>query len=790
MPSEMQAISELDLSAPHLVMLRTESGLSDEVIAARGYRTITNVKELAALNFAPSQCRVPGLLLPLHTTDGGNGLYVYRPDIPRVRQDKHKRNPDGTFKQHVIKYEIPQGAGVRVDCPPVCRPMLADPKIPLWITEGQKKADALASQGQCAIDLLGVWNFKGKNEHGSTTFLADFDYIALEGREVRIVFDSDVMVKPEVRKALDRLTEHLQRKKAHVSVVYLPSAPGSGKVGVDDWLADGHNIEELESLIEAPRPAPQAAPPTVSLLDASPLTLSRPLALLDGRAYAASWLHVKVTTTESLARDGTIIKHDPPLVTTEQRLFVVRDDGYIFGDGGDKPMSDLGMNVHLPEMPPPSKLWSASGIMANRSGQRPKPAEVFQRIVDIINQFIDFDKSLASQITMAMMVACYILATWFLDAFNVIGFLWPNGDRGSGKTHLITIVAELGYLGQVILAGGSYACLRDLADYGATLAFDDAENLADPRRTDPDKRALLLAGNRRGSTVPVKELGPDKTWRTRYVNTFCPRLFSAIQLPDNVLASRTIVVPLVRTADRARANADPADYECWLHKREPLIDDLWALALERLFELPDYEKQVNQRARLTGRNLQPWRAILAVALWLDHHGVPGLWEQMEALSMSYQRERPDIEVSDLTVLLIRGLCERAISAIKTVSAINPPTAWELKTADITDAVKRIAEESEVDIDLEWVTSRRVGRLLGKLRFDKVSRSGGKGGRHWRIALVDLVRYATTYGLPLPDELNALVPNANQSGGSLPVNGSNGTNGTNGTGEAEREEFVL
>jgi len=48
-------------------------------------------------------------------------------------------------------------------------------------------------------------------------------------------------------------------------------------------------------------------------------------------------------------------------------------------------------------------------------------------------------------------------------------------------------------------AGGSFASLRDLADYGATLAFDDAELLAESGKGDPDKRALLLAGNRRGA---------------------------------------------------------------------------------------------------------------------------------------------------------------------------------------------------------------------------------------------------------------------------------------------------
>src|SRR6185369_12659188 len=72
------------LSREHLAMLRKDSGISDAVIAARGYRTITESSELQKLSFARSQCLVPTLLLPVHTTDGGNSLYTHRPDLPRV----------------------------------------------------------------------------------------------------------------------------------------------------------------------------------------------------------------------------------------------------------------------------------------------------------------------------------------------------------------------------------------------------------------------------------------------------------------------------------------------------------------------------------------------------------------------------------------------------------------------------------------------------------------------------------------------------------------------------------
>ena len=144
-----------NLSAEHLKILREESGISKEVIEARGYRTVSEIGKLKDLGFSPRQCR-PGLLIPVHTTDGQNNLYILRPDNPRVIENTKKKNHDGTHPQKVIKYEFPQGKSMRIDCPPACREKLPDPTTPLWITEEIKKADELASRGLCAIALLGV----------------------------------------------------------------------------------------------------------------------------------------------------------------------------------------------------------------------------------------------------------------------------------------------------------------------------------------------------------------------------------------------------------------------------------------------------------------------------------------------------------------------------------------------------------------------------------------------------------------------------------------------------------
>ncbi len=228
------------LLVDHFAQLHEQSGIAPEVITERGYFSATSPHTLRALGFSHAQARLhPALVLPVCGPEGSNGLYTMRPDVPRL-----------DVKGKPRKYELPPKAGVRLDCPPRCRALLSNPTVELWITEGQKKADALASHGFCAVALLGVWGFKGRNDLGGVTLLADFDYIAWNGRQVRIVFDNDVMRKAPVQAALARLIAHLERKGAAVRAVYLPAS--DQKIGVDDYLRT-HTAAELCALATAPR---------------------------------------------------------------------------------------------------------------------------------------------------------------------------------------------------------------------------------------------------------------------------------------------------------------------------------------------------------------------------------------------------------------------------------------------------------------------------------------------------------------------------------------------------------
>ena len=108
--------------------------------------------------------------------------------------------------------------------------VIAHPELPINITEGAKKAGCLLSKGEVAIALTGVWNGqigKGKNLHPA---LIPF---ITPGRCVRLAFDADATVKPQVEAALIQFGRLCKQQKAEVFIVLWELQWGKG---IDDLL--------------------------------------------------------------------------------------------------------------------------------------------------------------------------------------------------------------------------------------------------------------------------------------------------------------------------------------------------------------------------------------------------------------------------------------------------------------------------------------------------------------------------------------------------------------------------
>jgi hypothetical protein len=218
------------LSQKHRDELEHGSGIAPEVIAERGYATVA-ASDPRLTPFADYQ-RASGILFPILPPDGSNGRYSLRRDVAR--------GPKG-------RYEQPAGQAHRLDMHPRARRRKDDPTVPLCITEGIKKGDALVSAGRCAVALGGVWCFRKE-------CIPDWDLIRLRGRTALIVFDSDAETNPEVGRARDALAAYLTERGARVRIVRVPAAADGSKQGIDDYLAGGDLVDLLAEHCEDWRP--------------------------------------------------------------------------------------------------------------------------------------------------------------------------------------------------------------------------------------------------------------------------------------------------------------------------------------------------------------------------------------------------------------------------------------------------------------------------------------------------------------------------------------------------------
>jgi hypothetical protein len=225
------------LSDSHRRMLFKESGISREVATERGYYTARSRSEVPDA-FKGYQ-RKPGLVVPMFSPDGETVGYQLRPNHPIRR--KNGSAP---------KYETPAGSRITLDVNPLMLDQVRHGEGDLWVTEGAKKVDSLASQGEPAVGFIGVWNMAEPKTKG-TVPLPCWRHVRLRGRRMIIVFDADARTNPDVQEALRRAVRMLEDLGSVVLVIYLPAVNGDGKAGVDDFLAAGGTVAELR-LMAAP----------------------------------------------------------------------------------------------------------------------------------------------------------------------------------------------------------------------------------------------------------------------------------------------------------------------------------------------------------------------------------------------------------------------------------------------------------------------------------------------------------------------------------------------------------
>ncbi|HJW87059.1 MAG: hypothetical protein A2132_06250 [Nitrospirae bacterium RBG_16_43_11] len=200
------------LSAWHVENLM-KRGFTRETIITAMFKSVTHEQISGVVGFSPAageEARRRGLV-------GSPGIAIpfIDPINPtKLRDTRFRLDYPAEIGGKPAKYISRKGAGNLIYFPPGCSDKLQDISVPIFIVEGEFKALAAYQAGLFAVGLIGVFGWKGKGPDGQSQPIADFELIAWKGRQVIIVFDSDVATNPQVSKARHEFGKELYRRGA------------------------------------------------------------------------------------------------------------------------------------------------------------------------------------------------------------------------------------------------------------------------------------------------------------------------------------------------------------------------------------------------------------------------------------------------------------------------------------------------------------------------------------------------------------------------------------------------
>ena len=217
----------LGLDSEHLHKLQ-QSALSLQQIAALSWRSLPNGR----------------LLIPYRKPDGSPELCHDGKPFTRWRLSERELAEAKARGERIGKYRSPSGNGCRLYHSALAiaagryEERLQDRFTPLRITEGELKTEAANAHDpeRLTVGLGGVNSWRDRYDGGEESRpLVDFDEIPLDGRQVRLCFDSDLQ-KPQVAAALRELALFLAGRGAHVLVEVLPNGLDGERLGLDDLI--------------------------------------------------------------------------------------------------------------------------------------------------------------------------------------------------------------------------------------------------------------------------------------------------------------------------------------------------------------------------------------------------------------------------------------------------------------------------------------------------------------------------------------------------------------------------
>ncbi|MEK7099657.1 MAG: hypothetical protein AAB883_00760, partial [Patescibacteria group bacterium] len=361
------------------------------------------------------------------------------------------------------------------------------------------------------------------------------------------------------------------------------------------------------------------------------------------------------------------------------------------------------------------------------------------------------------------LIACDVVATYFLPCFKARGRIFLNADKESGKTAQTQVYATLAFNALMSVNMSPSSMFRSVESTCATLLVDDFDDLQDDERRE---LVRLLRAYKCG--VPVIRVEGDRTRRPQAFDTFGSVVINNIGGLDPVTESRCITIRMQRceasnfVPERIRTD-DPQ----WAKVRS----DARVCAFQHWREVRETYDAINEPL-LSNRALELSASVLSIAR------LAGCYDAVRGYLVETFEQAQAVDYSgDVGYQVLRWLQS------------DPKVSWvglgglvssEVMVGDFSEAVAK--KLLGIDGELE---SDRLRELVRKKR-DSVARIAGRKLRTWGFKVKKSQGYAK-YAVR-KDDVNRILrtyygddgdpPNApNPTNTTISTNPPNSTNTT-------------
>jgi hypothetical protein len=728
----------LSLHAEALEDLR-KSGLSDTTISEAGLYTPAPA-DLPRLLGGRLADQVRHVLVFPYDVVGHGALWRGDDEFVRCKLFPPVSGGDG----HTIRYYQRAGTSPRLYIPAPARAMLADPTVPLLITEGEKKALKANQEGLACVAVGGLWNWQGRGRP-----IADLDRIDWYGRDTRVAPDSDVWTRADLLHPVYALGKELETRGAAVTVLKLPPGPAGAKVGLDDYLC-AHSLEEVAAL------------PAVRLKET---VFSRAATWWKGWVSRKDELHPDrpPTAMELLLRRQTVSVLHPAQEVVDGQLWygITADRAPRAGDALIMVSSarqayvaeELPESIALRHTDPGSSTVSRDAAVRWLGGA--EMGSVAQALDALATFFLRY--VVLRDPRTALWVAAWALGTWCYRTFRTFPYLSiRSAEKRCGKSRMLGLLQRVCFNASPVTAHPTEAQLyRAAARTGGTQIFDEVETLRGDKERFDALISVLNVGFERDRVVTRLERRGDRFVEEPY-EVYAPRALAGIAGLKDTLEDRALPLVMLR---RRRSEPVARIGRTTDTEAQGLRDQCALACLSRIADIAtayDLASSALERESIDDRSVDLWSPLLTIALVAD--------------SEDTGNRGGDILEAAKDLAAVRDADDEAGTAarlLETLQAIRAREGEALSPADLVTALRARP-------GWDWVkSSRRLAGLLHPLGIvRKQVREGDRRRWYYVLSSDQLADLKVRYG-GAPDariEPGAAEPTAGASAGEAVTTG--------------------